>query len=131
MTRATWTIPALFVFLLPLSSAAGPTCSQFYAPDGRLWIGTLAQANPRFAPQWSADGAHIVFIYRERGDDGSTYLARSDGSSVRRISEGEGGYDVDYSPDISPDGSSIVYATARHLTEGDYGTWGGARATSR
>ena len=125
MTRISMIAPAMFVFLLPLLSAAGPTCSQLYAPDGRLWIGTLGQANPRFAPQWSADGAHIVFTYRERGDDGSTYLARSDGSSVRRISEGEGEYDVDYSPDISPDGSSIVYATSRHLTEGDYYTWGG------
>ncbi len=127
MTRTHWTVPALLVLLFPLSSAAVPTCSQVYAPDTRLWISTLEEANARFAPQWSPDGAHIVFIYRGGGDDGSTYLARSDGSSVRRISEGEGEYDVDYSPDISTDGSRIVYATARHLTKGDFDTFGVTR----
>ena len=34
---------------------------------------------------------------------------------------------VDYSPDVSPDGSRIVYTTAKHLTKGDYDPLGVTR----
>ena len=65
-------------------------------------------------PQWSPDGGHIVF----EGDNGTTsssiYIVRSDGSDLRRISAKTGEYDLDFWPDISPDGSRVVYTTSLH-----------------
>ena len=48
---------------------------------------------------------------------GVTHVAASDGSSVRRISDRDYSK-VAFSPDISPDGSRIVYATTRHDVKG-------------
>ena len=68
--------------------------------------------HPTRIPRWSADGSSIVF---DRSD-GKIYVVDSDGSHLRSISKGSGKYDIDYSPDISPDGSLIVYSTLRHKT---------------
>ena len=86
-------------------------------PDGSGWDEVLRKANPRFEPQWSPDGAQIVFTF-ESGYRGVTHVAASDGSSVRRISDRDYSK-VAFSPDISPDGSRIVYATTRHNVKGD------------
>ena len=43
------------------------------------------------------------------------YVIRSDGSNFKRISKGKNMYEYDFFPDISPDGSRIVYMTSRHL----------------
>ena len=53
---------------------------------------------------------------------GVTHVVTSDGSDLRRISHGNG---VDYSADISPDSSRVVYATSKHKTRD---VWGGAIA---
>ena len=45
------------------------------------------------------------------------YIVRSDGSDLRRISASIGEYDIDYWPDISPDGSRVVYSTSRHRSK--------------
>ena len=125
--------PALLalMLLLPLASVAIAACSELYEPDSRVWFGRFVEANPRFTPQWSPDGAHVVFTLNwprnGNSNNGSTYVARSDGSGVRRVSEGTGEYNVDYSPDVSQDGSRIVYTTAKHLTKGDYDPWGATR----
>ena len=93
--------PALLalMLLLPLASVAIAACSELYEPDSRVWFGRLVEANPRFTPQWSHDGAHVVFTLNwprnGNSNNGSTYVARSDGSSVRRVSEGTGEYNVD------------------------------------
>ena len=50
-------------------------------------------------------------------DPGHLYLARIDGTKVEKIAGGRGEYEIYYSPDISPDGSRIVYATARYPGE--------------
>ena len=68
-------------------------------------------ANAESTPQWSHDGRHIALTLGR----GSTYLVRSDGSQVKRVSKGKGMYEVDFSPDLSPDGTRIVYATSRHV----------------
>ena len=52
--------------------------------------------------------------------EASTYVVRSDGTNLQRFSRAYGPYDYDYSPDISPDGSSIVYTTTRHKRERRY-----------
>ena len=61
-------------------------------------------------PKWTTDGESIVFGH----GDGRIYVVAADGSRLHSISEGSGRYDIDISPSISPDGSTIAYATLRH-----------------
>ena len=71
---------------------------------------------PRFAPQWTPDGAHIVFsdlrgkYDNPSGVSGCIYAVKSDGSAFLWERGGVEGV----SPDISPDGSLIVYETLYH-----------------
>ena len=66
--------------------------------------------DPQFTPQWSDDGSSIVF-FRENHEGSAIYVAASDGSNVRLVSERRG---RDFSPDLSPNGARIVYTTSRH-----------------
>ncbi len=59
---------------------------------------------PSAPPQWTPDSRWIVFAYR-----GTIYSVDADGTSLRLIHRGEGEEDLRYSPDVSPDGSKIVY----------------------
>ena len=58
----------------------------------------------RFTPRWSEDGSKIVFYYGHR----AYFVASADASSVREVERG-------LSPDISPDGSHLVY-----IADGNY-----------
>lgn len=87
----------------------------------------LQSSNARWTPQWAPDGQSILFtdnVWANEGDtdprhyvDLSTmYIATSDGTSIRTLSE-HTGYDplsIEVSPDLSPDGTQVVYATTRH-----------------
>ena len=94
--------------------------------DGRGFEQILYSADPRYTPQWTPDGQHIVFVqegfkHRDRSSiPASIYLIKIDGTGLRRLSQGERGYEIDYSPDISPDGSRIVYTTSRHLSYSEF-----------
>ena len=56
-------------------------------------------------PRWSQDGKSIVFTFKN-----TLYLAATDGSRLEIVARGGGDFDADSSPDISPDGTRIVYA---------------------
>ena len=58
----------------------------------------------RTPPQWTPDGAQIVFTHR-----GGIYVVDSDGSSLRRIHGWTDEHDIYDSPNISPDGTRIAY----------------------
>ena len=82
----------------------------------------MENAKPRQIAEWSPDGSHIVFTISsvftdasyETYEHDSIYVVRADGTGLRRISEGVGQDELEISPDISPDGARLVYATTRH-----------------
>ena len=78
-----------------------------------VWNAIFRSANPSYTVQWTPDGGHIVFTIINWGRH-YIYVAASDGSRLWTISDaGEDG--IAYSPDISPDGSRIAYATTYDL----------------
>ena len=50
--------------------------------------------------------------------NGFVFVVPSDGSVLKDISTVNGNYEVTYSPDFSPDGAGLVYATYRHPMSG-------------
>ena len=87
-------------------------------PEGGLGLEapriSLYVYNPSRVPAFSPDGSYIVFRY---GD--AIYSVDSHGTRLHRIPDGPSIGDnltVDYSPDISPDGSRVAYSTFRHST---------------
>ena len=69
----------------------------------------------QLAPQWTPDGSHVVLP----AGNGSIYTVKADGSDLRRIAKEDGDYVLHLSPDVSPDGSRLVYATSRHKLKKD------------
>ena len=104
---------ALFVLFSLWSCGAGfSLCDGSYEPHPEVWGQVLNLAYHRATPEWSADGSKIVVTRGKR----TIYVVEADLSRIEWISPSTGSYGIDLSPDISPDGSRIVYATARHLT---------------
>lgn len=90
----------------------------------------LRRTDPQFAPQWTSDGAHIVFTTRHwtsNDPHGETpgfpgvrlHAAASDGSSLIRMSRDERDV-IHHSPSISPDGSRIAYSSFQIGELGDF-----------
>ena len=121
--------PLLLVSVALSTTGQADFCSGFAPHDAGPWINLLESANPRTPPQWSPDGAYLVFTKAFDVFEGDTYVVSADGSSLMMISARQGGgMEVDYSPSFSPDGARIVYSTSRHPVEG---TGWGAISTSR
>ena len=92
------------------------TCGDVRSIDDD--IGT-ARGDALATPKWTPDGSKILLGTVE----GTIYVVNSDGSNLRSISlsDDHGAdtpYAVDFSPDLSPDGSGVVYSTYRHADWG-------------
>ena len=98
------------VGLLFIASMSG-TCIGGIGPS-------LSEARTGFTPKWTPDSTYIVFTVNDINTEdpqGRIYIAASDGSSLRLITEGDLERANDHSPDVSPDGSLITYSTYRYL----------------
>ncbi len=65
-------------------------------------------AHPTYRLQWSPDGSYVLAPLDV------FYVIQTDGSSLRQVFRDVDYNNASYSPDLSPDGSRIVYTTARH-----------------
>ena len=84
-------------------------------PSGDEWYRIIEVGDPYYSSyplKWTADGQHIVFRHQRR-TRADIFVVKSDGSGLKRIFK-ESEKDKYSLPDVSPDGSRIVYATTRH-----------------
>lgn len=113
----------------------GPNEGDPWHPSG---FRRMEQVNANYNPQWTPDGASIVFStgilnetwewdLRETEEDeriavhgGAIYMASLDGQELSRVSltpleeRRTGRGETDASPQVSPGGTRVVYITARH-----------------
>ncbi len=82
--------------------------------SARIEFEGVTYSHAQSAPQWSPDGARIVF----NTGYGTTYVVKTDGSQVHTVPDDVGRFNEVFSPSISPDGSRMLFSTNRHKTGG-------------
>jgi TolB protein len=85
--------------------------SDIFSADiaGDLVANLTNHPAPDIAPDWSPDGARVVFSSR-REQNWDLYLMNADGSNLQRLTD-HPGYDGD--PAWSPDGRQVAFASTR------------------
>ena len=129
------------MLLAPLMSILA-ACESPRLSDERYWWSVVEAARIPQPPRWSSDQGLLVITGQTANDgmiyaletdgssahpvsaDGMIYTLETNGSSAHPISADGSGYEpYHFSPDVSPDGSRLVYATSRHLTKFGRGEW--------
>ena len=118
MWRFVLVLIALVVILAPTPASPSPGASGTaerqlaFTRAGDIWTidadGTHARALLRdaYAPSWSPDGTRLAFVSRRSGDE-EVYVARADGTGVRRLTKLPG---PDLSPAWSSDGRRLAWS---------------------
>jgi Tol biopolymer transport system component len=116
--RTALVLIALVVVLAPTPASPSPGGSRTaerqlaFTRAGDIWTiradGTRARALLRdaSAPSWSPDGTRLAFVSRRSGDE-EVYVARADGTGVRRLTKLRG---PDLSPTWSSDGRRLAWS---------------------
>ena len=95
--------------LLPGGNLAGHSNVYTINPDGtgRRQLTHVGAAQAAGAPDWSADGAKIVYMSNQTGDY-RIWVMNADGSAQTRLTNDPGFADLD--PAWSPDGTRILFS---------------------
>ena len=106
-------IPVFVLMVLLTSRGSSTTCGvpPSYRPAAASWAELLSGSKLQLSPEWTNDGSHLLVPI----PDGAVYIVQADGSELRPLLEDRSRCTDYYSPDVSPDGQRIVYATSRHL----------------
>ena len=104
---------ALSVLVISLWALVAGGLLQSGHDDSRVdvesWNHVIHMVPREVAPQWSPNGGQIVFTLND-----ALYTVASDGSRLRRISKNA------HWPDVSPDGSRVVYSTTKDHGKGPF-----------
>ena len=112
---------ALFVSLLAVACSSAMCPSVDRTGESETWYRVLSSLSDETSRvHWSADGNHLVVLSGPL-DRREVYAVRSDGSSLSRISPKRGTYESNFSVDISPDGSRVVYGNSKTRNPSDGG----------
>ena len=88
----------------------GNLCSNPNEPERGGFSTWPLEQNAYSAPKWTPSGNMIVFQHKD-----AIYTVNRQGTKLKRITSGdENDYELHQAPEISPDGSLIVYSTTRH-----------------
>ncbi|HET8945933.1 MAG TPA: DUF4440 domain-containing protein [Candidatus Polarisedimenticolia bacterium] len=105
--------PLVFVAFAPVGAAnAAPAQAAEAAPDTSPYDSAW--------PQFSPDGASIVFGSTREDGDWEIFVMRADGTSARRLTRSPG---RDAHPIFSRDGRSILFQSPRGQAEGEVDLW--------
>jgi Tol biopolymer transport system component len=123
VSRIVLVLIAAVVILAPTAASPSPGGSRTIEPQlaftraGGIWTigadGRRARALLRdaYAPSWSPDGTKLAFVSRRSGDE-EVYLARADGTGVRRLTKLPG---PDLSPAWSSDGRRLAWSRSGEI----------------
>ena len=113
MWRLVIVLIAAVAIFAPTPSGGGTTAPELaFTRAGDIWtIGADGKrARPllrdAYAPSWSPDGTRLAFVSRRSGDE-EIYVAKADGSAVRRLTKLPG---PDLGPAWSSDGRRLVWS---------------------
>lgn len=110
------------IAVLPLFYGASNCGGPSKVPESRSYGSSVDKfISANYIPSWSPDGSLVAFtIVNLKHADGSydagaaTYVVRTDGSELWRVTETTEWYEEDYTPSFSPDGTRLLYTTSRH-----------------
>jgi Tol biopolymer transport system component len=128
-TRLAVLLAGAAAILAPPTSGSGLGTSELaFARAGHVWTvgadgkGARILLRRAHSPAWSPDGTRLAFVSSRSGDE-EVYVARADGTSVRRLTRLPG---PDLSPAWSPDGRKLVWSS-----RGEIWTMGASGAGKR